>query len=152
MQDQSPDSGARAALILAEDSNTERQQLFGISELAKEFRVSTRTIRFYEDKGLLMPERVNSARIFSRRDRARLALILRAKAIGASLNDIKHFLDLYGEAGEGRRDQMAYLIERLEHEMDELVKKRSLIDDTLKDLRSMLQNAQGALSALDKSG
>ncbi len=148
MQEQSPDTGARAARILAEDASIEKQQLFGISELAKEFAVSTRTIRFYEDKGLLTPERVNSARIFSRRDRARLALILRAKAIGASLNDIKHFLDLYGEAGEGRRDQLIYLIERLEHEVEELERKRSLIDDTISDLQSMRRDASSALSRL----
>ena len=72
-------SGSEAARVLAEEAGADRQKLFGISELAEEFGVSTRTIRFYEDKGLLTPDRVNGARIFSRRDRARLALILRAK-------------------------------------------------------------------------
>ncbi len=148
MQDQSPDTGARAARILAEDSSSEKQQLFGISELAKEFAVSTRTIRFYEDKGLLTPERVNSARIFSRRDRARLALILRAKAIGASLSDIKHFLDLYGKSGEGQRGQLEFLIGRLDDEMAELERKKALIDDTLRELHQMKQDAQCDLEKL----
>ena len=148
MNDQSPDTGARAARILAEDASSGKQRLFGISELAKEFAVSTRTIRFYEDKGLLTPERVNSARIFSRRDRARLALILRAKAIGASLSDIKHFLDLYGEAGEGQRNQMEYLIGRLDEEMAELERKKALIDDTLRELAAMKRDAQSRLSSL----
>lgn len=148
MTDYSPDTGARAARILAEESSSEKQQLFGISELAKEFAVSTRTIRFYEDKGLLTPERVNSARIFSRRDRARLALILRAKAIGASLADIKHFLDLYGKAGEGHKGQLEFLIGRLDEEMVELERKRALIDDTLRELSQMKRDAQGDLKKL----
>lgn len=148
MTDQSPDTGARAARILAEDASSQKQRLFGISELAKEFAVSTRTIRFYEDKGLLTPERVNSARIFSRRDRARLALILRAKAIGASLSDIKHFLDLYGKAGEGHKDQLQFLIRRLDDEMEELERKKALIDDTLRELRQMKKDAEGDLRKL----
>ena len=148
MQDHSPDTGARAARILAEVSSSERQQLFGISELAKEFGVSTRTIRFYEDKGLVSPDRVNGARIYSRRDRGRLALILRAKAIGASLSDIKQFLDLYGEAGEGRRDQMAYLLTRLDQELEELESKRALIEDTMKELLTMRSEAATAISKL----
>lgn len=148
MQDHLPDTGARAARILAEESSSGKQKLFGISELAKEFAVSTRTIRFYEDKGLLTPERVNSARIFSRRDRARLALILRAKAIGASLSDIKHFLDLYGKAGEGHKGQLEFLIGRLDDEMAELERKKALIDDTLRELRQMKQDAQADLNKL----
>lgn len=148
MQDHSPDTGARAARILAEDASSQKQQLFGISELAKEFAVSTRTIRFYEDKGLLTPERVNSARIFSRRDRARLALILRAKAIGASLSDIKHFLDLYGKAGEGHKGQLEFLVGRLDDEMAELERKKALIDDTLRELHQMKQDAQDDLKRL----
>ncbi len=76
-------------------------ELFGITELCNAFGITLRTIRFYEDKGLLSPRRVNGARVYTRRDRARLALILRSKAIGASLDEIRHFLDLYGAHGEG---------------------------------------------------
>ena len=74
----------------------DRQDLFGIADLAKEFGISTRTIRFYENKDLIHPMRVNGSRVYTRRDRGRLALILRAKAIGSTLAQIKHFLDLYG--------------------------------------------------------
>lgn len=146
MQKHMRHSGAEAARVLAETGGDERQQLFGISELAQEFGVSTRTIRFYEDKGLVEPQRVNGARIFSRRERARLALILRAKAIGASLADIKQFLDLYGEAGEGRRDQMEYLIKRLDEELAELERKKALIEDTVGELERMRAEATEALS------
>jgi len=74
-------------------------ELFGIAELCAEFGITLRTIRFYEDKGLLSPRRINGTRVYSRKDRARLALILRSKAIGASLEDIKHYLDMYGAHG-----------------------------------------------------
>ena len=63
----------------------DRQDLFGIADLAREFGISTRTIRFYENKDLIHPTRVNGSRVYTRRDRGRLALILRAKAIGSTL-------------------------------------------------------------------
>jgi DNA-binding transcriptional MerR regulator len=110
-------------------------ELFGITELCTEFGITLRTIRFYEDKGLLLPRRVNGARVYSRRDRARLALILRSKAIGASLEEIKHFLDLYGAHGEGRVQQMRYVVERTDAAIAELETKRAHIEATLAELR-----------------
>jgi DNA-binding transcriptional MerR regulator len=119
------------------DSHREDDQaeLFGITDLCKEFGVTLRTLRFYEDKGLLAPRRINGARIYTRRDRARLALILRAKSIGSSLADIKRYLDLYGNHGEGRAQQLHYVIERTDKEIAELEKKRSQIDELLDELR-----------------
>ncbi len=110
-------------------------ELFGITELCAEFGITLRTIRFYEDKGLLKPRRVNGARVYTRRDRARLALILRSKAIGASLSEIKHFLDLYGTHGEGRSLQLKYVFERTDTAIRELEQKRAHIDATLAELR-----------------
>lgn len=110
-------------------------ELFGITELCAEFGITLRTIRFYEDKGLLKPRRVNGARVYTRRDRARLALILRSKAIGASLSEIKHFLDLYGTHGEGRSLQLKYVFERTDAAIRELEQKRAHIDATLAELR-----------------
>ena len=109
--------------------------LFGIAELCAEFGISARAIRFYEDKGLLMPRRVNGARVYTRRDRARLALILRSKAIGAPLSEIKHYLDLYGTAGEGREQQLKFVADRTAAAMRELEQKRTHIDATLAELR-----------------
>ena len=109
--------------------------LFGITELCKEFGITLRALRFYEDKGLLAPRRINGARVYTRRDRARLALILRAKAIGSSLADIKRYLDLYGTHGEGRVQQLSYVIERTDKEIAELEKKRGQIDEILAELR-----------------
>ena len=109
--------------------------IYGITELCREFGITLRALRFYEDKELLAPRRVNGARVYTRRDRARLALILRAKAIGSSLADIKRYLDLYGDQGEGRAQQLSYVIERTDTEIAELEKKRAQIDETLADLR-----------------
>ncbi len=110
-------------------------ELFGITELCREFGISPRAIRFYEDKGLLSPRRVNGTRVYTRRDRARLALILRSKSIGASLSDIKHYLDLYGTHGEGRAQQLKYVFDKTSKAIAELEQKRAHIEATLAELR-----------------
>ena len=110
-------------------------ELFGIAELCREFGITLRTIRFYEDKGLLAPRRVNGTRVYTRRDRARLALILRSKAIGAPLAEIKHFLDLYGDHGEGRVQQLSYVLGRTTLAIEQLQEKRAHIDATLAELQ-----------------
>jgi len=110
-------------------------ELFGITELCGEFGITLRTIRFYEDKGLLAPRRINGARVYTRRDRARLALILRSKAIGATLDEIRHYLDLYGDHGEGRVQQMKFVLDRTDTAIRELELKRAHIDASLAELR-----------------
>lgn len=110
-------------------------QLFGISELCQEFGITLRTIRFYEAKGLLAPRRVGGTRVYGRRDRARLALILRSKSIGASLAQIKHYLDLYGAHGEGRVKQLTWVRERTDLTIRELDQRREQIEATLAELR-----------------
>ena len=110
-------------------------ELFGITELCDEFGVTLRALRFYEDKGLLSPRRVGGARVYTRRDRARLTLILRAKAIGSPLSEIKRYLDLYGDHGEGRVQQLAYVIARTDTAIQELAQKRARIDETLAELK-----------------
>ena len=110
-------------------------ELFGIAELCTEFGITLRTIRFYEDKGLLKPRRVNGTRVYTRRDRARLAIILRSKAIGASLPDIKHYLDLYGAHGEGRAQQLKYVLNKTDAAIVDLELKRAHLDAMLSELR-----------------
>jgi DNA-binding transcriptional MerR regulator len=121
--------------IVASHRDEDAGELFGISELCKEFGISLRTIRFYEDKGLLLPRRVNGTRVYTRRDRARLALILRSKAIGASLAEIKQYLDMYGAHGEGREKQLKFVLQRTDAAIRELEEKRAHIDATLAELR-----------------
>lgn len=126
---------AAAEEVVASHRTDDAGQLFGITELCAEFGITLRTIRFYEDKGLLAPRRVNGARVYTRRDRARLALILRSKAIGASLEEIRHYLDLYGTHGEGRRQQLQWVLQRTDESIRELEAKRAAIDATLAELR-----------------
>lgn len=128
-----PDSDAQA--FVDSHRNDDTSQLFGINDLCQEFGISQRTLRFYEDKQLLNPRRINNTRVYTRRDRARLALILRAKAIGSPLSEIKHYLDLYGANGEGRSKQLSYVIERTDQTIRELEQKRAQIEETLAELR-----------------
>jgi DNA-binding transcriptional MerR regulator len=144
---EAPQANGRPELALTPGVNTEAQafidshrdvgtsELFGITELCKEFGITLRALRFYEDKELLTPRRINGARVYTRRDRARLALVLRAKAIGSTLSEIKRYLDLYGDHGEGRAQQLSYVINRTDTAIQELEQKRSKIDETLAELR-----------------
>ena len=120
-------------------------ELFGISELCAEFGITLRALRFYEDKELLAPRRVGGARVYTRRDRARLALILRAKAIGSPLSEIKRYLDLYGDQGEGRVQQLNYVIQRTDAAIAELEQKRARIDETLAELKLINTNCHQQL-------
>ncbi len=133
--------------VVASHRHDDTGDLFGITELCREFGITLRTIRFYEDKGLLAPRRVNGTRVYTRRDRARLALILRSKAIGASLADIKHYLDLYGAHGEGRVQQLRYVVERTGTAIDDLEQRRAHIDATLAELRLINAEARKQLES-----
>ena len=125
--------------------------LFGITELCAEFGVTLRALRFYEDKGLLSPRRVGGARVYTRRDRARLTLILRAKAIGSPLSEIKRYLDLYGDHGEGRVQQLDYVISRTDTAIEELSQKRAQIEETLAELRVINAACRAQVKTQSKS-
>ena len=127
--------GASAQEVVASHRKDDSGELFGITELCAEFGITLRSIRFYEDKGLLAPRRINGTRVYTRRDRARLALILQSKAIGATLDEIRHYLDLYGDHGEGRLQQMRFVLERTDAAIRELELKRAHIDASLAELR-----------------
>lgn len=127
-------------------------ELYGITDLCREFGVTLRALRFYEDKGLLAPQRVNGARVYTRSDRARLTLILRAKAIGSPLAEIKHYLDLYGQRGEGRARQLDFVVTRTDEAIAALEKKRAQIDETLAELRVINAGAREQLALRTKGG
>jgi len=110
-------------------------QIYGIAEMCDAFGISARALRFYEEKGLLAPRRVNGARIYNRRDRARLSLILRGQSIGASLAEIKEYLDLYGDQGEGHARQLQYVIEKTDQAIADLEAKARQIERTLVEMR-----------------
>lgn len=114
----------------------EADQLFTIGELAEEFDITTRTIRFYESRGLIRPARKGANRSYTRRDRARLILILRGKNLGFSLEDIAEYLALY-DTDPGQQTQTQHLLEKVETAIADLNKKRADLDRTLKDLKEI---------------
>ena len=121
-------------------------ELYGITELAKEHGISLRAIRFYEDKGLLAPRRINGGRAYTRRDKVRLGLILRGKAVGMSLAEIEHILSLYGEHGEGHAQQLEYLVGRIDAAMTELDQRRRHIEAMLGELSEVRSDLRRALA------
>lgn len=121
-------------------SDRNDNQTFSIGQLAEEFDVTHRTIRFYEDEGLIAPGRRGTTRIYSNGDRGRLALILRGKRLGFSISEIKEFLDLY-TVDSTQTKQMKYFLE--------LVHKRLLLLDQqmadLKQTRGELLQIEGQI-------
>jgi DNA-binding transcriptional MerR regulator len=117
---------------------------FSIGELADEFNITTRTIRFYEARGLLVPARFRSNRAYSRRDRARLKLILRGKNLGFSLEDIAEYLSLY-DSDPGQITQTKLLLAKIEAHIADLNSKRSDIERTLTELKEIRAQCQGHL-------
>ena len=118
---------------------SDNKDLFAIADLAREFGISTRAIRFYEAKGLLSPERVGATRIFRRRDRARLILILRGKRLGFSLRDISDYLSLYDA---DRTQQVHLLAEMVDQRLASLERQKRDIETTIAELREIRKLAQ----------
>ncbi|WP_108460824.1 MerR family transcriptional regulator [Devosia naphthalenivorans] len=121
---------------------TDNRDLFAIADLAKEFGISTRAIRFYEAKGLLSPERVGATRIFRRRDRARLILILRGKRLGFSLRDISDYLSLYDA---NRSEQVNLLIDKVDERLASLEGQLLDLQTTIAELREIRKLADHGL-------
>ena len=108
------------------------ERTYSISDLAREFDVTARTIRHYEDEGLLSPARNGQQRIYTARDRTRLALVLRGKRLGFSLAEAREIIDLYS-APQGEVGQLQALLEKLDE-------KRAILEDKRRDLESALNN------------
>ena len=122
------------------------EDLYTVNQLAEELGITPRALRFYEVKGLLAPERLGNNRVYSKRDRARLKLILRGKRLGFSLAEIKEYLDLYN-VDHGNMGQLNLLLGRVRHRLDELEKQRQDLDATVSELAEIETRVLDALKA-----
>ena len=117
----------------------------GVSEVATDLGITPRAIRFYEQKGLIAPRRMGGVRVFSRRDRARLLLILRGKRLGFSLQEIAQYLALY-DTEPTQREQVRLLLEKAATRIASLEAQRADLDAALDELRDIEAQARAALA------
>lgn len=120
------------------------ERFYTVPELADDLGITPRTIRFYEQKGLLNPQRAGTTRVYTRQDRAKLLLILRGKRLGFSLKEIADYLDLYG-ADPTQTEQIKMLLDRVRERISDLEEQRQALDVTLDELRDIEQQSVDAL-------
>jgi len=120
---------------------------WSIAQIAEEFGVSHRTVRYYEDKGLVTPERRGTARVFHPRDHVRLALILRGKRLGFPLDEIRRIVDMYDEQ-PGERGQLSYLLGQIGDRRAQLEQRRRDVEAALAELDDLEQRCHDDLRRL----
>lgn len=118
-----------------------------IRQIADEFAVTTRTLRHYEEIGLISPERVGTTRIFHRRDRTRLSLIMRGRRLGFPLEEIATIINLY-DMPRGKRSQLEYVLGQIDERRDDLEQRRRDIEDALTELDDFERRCRQDLDAL----
>ena len=120
---------------------------FTIAEIAEELGVTHRTIRYYEDKGLVTPERRGTLRVFHPRDRIRLRLVLRGKRLGFPLDEIRTIVDMYDEQ-PGESGQLTYLLDQIEERRGDLWQRRHDVDAALAELDDLESRCRADLARL----
>ena len=121
------------------------QEYMRIGEMASAFGVTLRALRFYEDKGLLSPHREGTTRLYTRRDRARLKLILLGRKIGFSLRDVKQVIDLYDPSGSNAK-QLRTALEKSEKQLIRLQKQQSSIEEAIGELEDLMNSVRRMLA------
>lgn len=126
-------------------------ETYTITQLAQEFDVTTRTIRFYEDQGLLSPSRKGQTRVYSPRERVRLKLVLRGKRLGFSLSEIREILDIY-DTEPGEAGQLQYFLGKVDERRALLKQQQRDITATLKELDDIEHQCKTLLGKLKGAG
>jgi DNA-binding transcriptional MerR regulator len=122
-------------------------ELKGIQEVARELGITHRTLRFYEDKGLIAPQRIGTTRVYSKREMGRMRLILRGKRLGFSIREIGEFLDLY-DADPRQHVQIEALLKRVREKREDLRQQRRAIEETIRELDEITREAEAYLAAM----
>ena len=125
-----------AAPAVSPSTQRDLQRIYSIAELAREYAITARTIRFYEDEGLIKPRRQGLTRLYSTGDRARLGWILRGKRLGFSLSEIKELLDLYQVDRTGQQ-QMRELLRRSRLHIEDLQRRRRDLDAHIQEFKDV---------------
>ena len=125
-------------------------ETFGIAELAREFAVTTRTIRFYEDKNLLSPVRQGQRRVYSLRDRVRLRLIMRGKRLGFALDEIRQMIDLY-DVDPSEVTQLHHFLDKIRERQAQLIAQKHDISETLTELERIEAQCSKLLNEKQKN-
>ncbi|ABG33422.1 MerR family DNA-binding transcriptional regulator [Roseobacter denitrificans] len=125
------------------------QEIMTIRQMCDTFDVTPRTLRFYESKELLFPIREGQKRLFTRRDRARLKLILRGKRFGFSLEELRQLLDLY-DMGDQQQTQLSRAVEVARDRLDELIQRRDELNDAIADLTDQLKWGEDMVASMLK--
>lgn len=123
------------------------ERTWSIAELATEFDVTHRTLRHYEDLGLLAPARQGTARVFTRRDHTRVALILRGRRLGFALQEIRKIVDMYDDQ-PGKVGQLQYLLDQITDRREDLQTRRKDIDDSLRELAELERRCAADLESI----
>ena len=123
------------------------QETWTIREIADEFEVTHRTVRHYEDLGLITPERRGTVRIYHRRDRTRLALILRGKRLGFPLEEIRTIIDLY-DRPRGKASQLEYVLDQIDERRADLEQRRRDLEDAITELGEFEHRCRADLDRL----
>ena len=131
-------------------SQTDQDITYSIAELAKEFDITTRTIRFYEDKQLLKPARRGQQRVYSRADRTRLKLVLRGKRLGWPLDDIREMIHMYDAPG-GEEKQLRVMIDKINTSRETLLRQQTDIALALSEFDDIQLRCETQLSSLQVS-